>query len=116
MEMALAAKTLAESRHHRITSSEVYAALDPRLVMQPPPPLPSTAPTLQDWISRWLHLKIDVAASTHAEYTRLLNHRVSGDLGHLPVELISRFEHLDRGRPASRRTCRQPASTSTGPY
>ena len=31
MDMALAAKLLAESRHHRITGSEVYAALDPKL-------------------------------------------------------------------------------------
>jgi hypothetical protein len=30
MERALAAKQLAESRRHRITSSEVYAALDPK--------------------------------------------------------------------------------------
>ncbi|BFU43897.1 tyrosine-type recombinase/integrase [Krasilnikovia sp. MM14-A1004] len=95
MEMALAAKTLAESRHHRITSSEVYAALDPRLIMPPSALPPSMTPTLRDWIDRWLTLKIDVAASTHAEYTRLLNHRVIGDLGHLPVDLISRFEHLD---------------------
>ncbi|MBL7261593.1 site-specific integrase [Actinoplanes sp. LDG1-01] len=93
MDMALAAKTLAESRHHRISSGEVYAALDPRMIIQPPPP--STTPTLRDWIERWLTLKIDVAASTHAEYARLLRHRVIADLGDIPVDQISRFDHLD---------------------
>jgi len=93
MDTALAAKMLAESRHHRITSSEVYAALEPGLVMQPPPP--SATPTLRDWIERWLAIKIDVAASTHAEYSRLLKHRVTSDLGYLLVDHIGRFEHLD---------------------
>ncbi|MET3421017.1 integrase [Actinoplanes tereljensis] len=93
MDMALAAKLLAESRHHRITGSEVKAALDPKMIIAPP--LPSMTPTLRDWVERWLALKIDVAASTHAEYTRLLHHRVIGDLGGLYVDQISRFDHLD---------------------
>jgi integrase len=94
MDRALAAKQLAESRRHRITSSEVYAALDPKRAIPPPPPGPTTR-NLRDWVEHWLSIKIDVAGSTHAEYARLLRHRVISDLGHLGVDQISRFEHLD---------------------
>jgi len=91
-DTALAAKQLAESRRHRITSSEVYATLDPKHVT--PPPV-SGSQNLRDWVERWLTVKIDVAASTHAEYARLLRHHVISDLGDLHVDQISRFDHLD---------------------
>jgi integrase len=50
---------------------------------------------LRDWIERWLALKVDVAATTYAEYARILRGRVTAELGHLPVAQISRYEHLD---------------------
>ena len=39
--------------------------------------------------------QIDVAATTHAEYARILRGRVAAQLGDLQIAEISRFEHLD---------------------
>jgi integrase len=59
---------------------------------------------LRDWIERWLTSKADVAATTYAEYARILHGRVTAELGHLPVARISRYEHLDPWKAELART------------
>lgn len=88
---AVAAKLLAEAHGHRIGSNDVYLAVDPdRLV-----PSRRSTPLLRDWIEHWLRLKIDVAASTHAEYARMLRRSVAAELGHVHVGDLSRDLHLN---------------------
>ena len=87
---AVAAQHFIQAREHRVTSIEVYAAIDPRPAESaglPPTPL------LREWIERWLRLKIDVAETTHAEYARILRSRVGPDLGDLRVAEINRHDH-----------------------
>jgi integrase len=100
---AVAAQHFIQTREHRVTSLEVYAAIDPGSHTAPAPAL-SLTPLLADWIERWLRLKIDLAASTHAEYARLLHRRVVPDLGGLWVAEISRDEHLDEWKAGLART------------
>jgi hypothetical protein len=91
-QKALAAKHLAEAHQHRITSAEVYLAVDPDRLQRA---RHTRAPLLRDWIERWLALKVDVATTTHAEYARLLRRSVIPELGHIPVCDLSRLLHLD---------------------
>ena len=89
---ALAAKLLAETHDHRLSNTEVYLAVDPDrggLLGR------RTTPLLRDWIEQWLQQKIDVAASTHAEYARLLRRSVAVDLGHIRIGDLSRDLHLN---------------------
>ncbi|MEV6637863.1 tyrosine-type recombinase/integrase [Actinoplanes sp. NPDC051470] len=101
MVKALAAQQFVQAKQHRVTGVEVYAAIDPRAVKAH---LPVPTPLLADWIERWLLRKIDVAASTHAEYARMLRRRVVSDLGHLQVGEISRADHLDDWKAGLART------------
>ncbi|MGX6604062.1 hypothetical protein ACWKSP_18275 [Micromonosporaceae bacterium Da 78-11] len=78
-------------------SAQVYAAIDPtasRALPRPPTVL------LREWIERWLALKVDVAATTHAEYARILRGRIATHLGDLPVAEITRHAHLDPWKAA----------------
>lgn len=93
---AIAARHYVESRHHRVGSGEVYAAIDP----DSPKAVRAASPLLRDWIERWIALKIDVSPGTHYEYARLLRRRVAHDLGDLRVADISRLEHLDPWKAA----------------
>ena len=111
MELALAAKRLAEARHHKITDAEVYAAI---LGVQDEEEQDALlTPLLRDWVEEWLNLKVDVAASTHAEYTWLLRSRVVPALGELRVGDIDRETDIEPWRaelsqkltPASQRRC-----------
>ena len=61
---AIAAKHYIESRHHQVTSAQVYAAIDP----DSPGAERTATPLLRDWIEHWITMKIDVASSTHYEY------------------------------------------------
>ena len=88
---AIAAKHYIESRHHQVTSAQVYAAIDP----DSPGAVRMATPLLRDWIERWIQMKIDVASGTHYEYAQLLRRRVVGDLGDLRVGDITRHDHLD---------------------
>jgi hypothetical protein len=88
---ATAAKLLAEAHDHRIGSDDVYLAVDPDRLR----PSRGSTPLLRDWIEQWLRLKIDVAASTHAEYARMLRRSVAAELGHLHVGDLSRDLHLN---------------------
>ena len=92
MAKAIAAQQFAQVRQHGVISVEVYAAIDPRSAKVE---LRVPAPLLADWIERWLRRKIDVAATTHAEYARLLRRRVVPDLENLRLGEISRTDHLD---------------------
>ncbi|MFB9363038.1 tyrosine-type recombinase/integrase [Actinoplanes nipponensis] len=94
---ALAAKQYVEAQAHQLFSAAVYAAIDPG---SPKAQHRPQSPLLRDWIERWLALKIDVSPTTHAEYTRLLRHRVVRDLGDLRVGDISRHAHLDSWKAA----------------
>ncbi|WP_433294181.1 tyrosine-type recombinase/integrase [Actinoplanes sp. CA-030573] len=93
---AIAARHYIESRRHRVTSGEVYAAIDP----QSPKAVRAASPLLRDWIERWIAMKIDVSPGTHYEYARLLRRRVARDLGDLRVADITRLEHLDPWKAA----------------
>ena len=84
---AVAAMLLAEAHDHRIGSDDVYLAVDPHRLG---PSRRRATPLLRDWIEDWLRSKIDVAASTHAEYARLLRHWVTAELGHVRVGDLSR--------------------------
>ena len=102
---AIAAKHYIESRHHQVTSAQVYAAIDPGS----PGAERTATPLLRDWIEHWIAMKIDVAASTHYEYAQLLRRRVVRDLGDLRVGDISRHDHLDPWKAALAQQLR-PAS------
>ncbi|MEV8509733.1 site-specific integrase [Actinoplanes sp. NPDC051475] len=94
---ALAAKKYIEAQAHQVASAAVYAAIDPG---SPKAPRRPQTPLLRDWIKRWLTVKIDVSPTTHAEYARLLHHRVVRDLGDLRIGDVSRHEHLDPWKAA----------------
>ncbi|MEV4708708.1 site-specific integrase [Actinoplanes sp. NPDC049316] len=94
---AVAAKQYVEAHGAHVSRAQVYAAIDPsssRTLARPPTVL------LREWIDRWLALKVDVAATTHAEYARILRGRVATHLGDLPVGEITRHEHLDPWKAA----------------
>ena len=91
-QKAVATKLLAEAHDHRIGSYDVYLAVDPDRLG---PSRRRATPLLRDWIEQWLRLKIDVAASTHAEYARILRRSVAAELGHLHVGDLSRDLHLN---------------------
>jgi len=102
---AIAAKHYVESRHHQVTSAQVYAAIDP----DSPRAARVATPLLRDWIEQWIKLKIDVCPGTHYEYARLLRRRVAKDLGDLRVGDITRHDHLDPWKAALTQEL-QPAS------
>lgn len=89
---AVAAKQFVEALGATVSSAQVYAAIDPAASQAAPRP---PTPLLRDWIEQWLAVKVDVAASTHAEYAWLLRGRVAAELGHLPIADITRHEHID---------------------
>jgi integrase len=89
---ALAAKLLAEAHHHRLGSHDVYLAVDPDRLR---PARRRATPPLRDWVEQWLRLKIDVASSTHAEYSRILRRSVVPAMGHVHVDDLSRDLHLN---------------------
>lgn len=102
---AIAARHYVESRHHRVRSGEVYAAIDP----DSPKAVRAASPLLRDWIEHWIAMKIDVSPGTHDEYARLLRRRVAQDLGDLRVAELTRHEHLDPWKAALAKELR-PAS------
>jgi integrase len=89
---ALAAKLLAEAHDHRLSSTEVYLAVDPDRLGSSGR---RATPPLRDWIEQWLRLKIDVAPRTHTEYARILRRSVAPQLGHVHVGDLSRDLHLN---------------------
>ena len=89
---ARAAQALADAHDHRISSDDVYLAVDPDRLG---PTRRRATPLLRDWIEQWLRLKIDVTPRTHAEYARILRRSVAVELGHLHVGDISRDLHLN---------------------
>ncbi|MFB9363039.1 tyrosine-type recombinase/integrase [Actinoplanes nipponensis] len=99
-KLAQAAKDLAEARHHKISDTDVYAALlgIDRVDDEPEDEQREEAersPTLGAWVDEWLTLKVDVAESTHKEYARMLRGRVVPVLGDLRVDEISRDKDID---------------------
>jgi hypothetical protein len=72
LNLANAAKALAEAHKHRITDDEVYKAV---LGLDQPTIGALLTPTLAEWVSEWGERKVDVAASTLKEYRRLLRSR-----------------------------------------
>ncbi|WP_199515974.1 tyrosine-type recombinase/integrase [Nucisporomicrobium flavum] len=99
-KMARAAKDLAEARHHKISDTDVYAALlgIDKVDDEPDDEQSGEAersPTLAAWVEEWLTLKVDVADSTHKEYARMMRSRVVPVLGNLRVEEITRDENIN---------------------
>lgn len=78
LNLANAAKALAEAHKHRISDDEVYKAV---LGLDQPAVDALLTPTLSEWIRDWGERKVDVAASTLKEYKRLLGSRVIPRLG-----------------------------------
>ncbi|MEV4708637.1 site-specific integrase [Actinoplanes sp. NPDC049316] len=94
---AAAAKQFIEAHGARVSRAQVYEAIDPdRCTTSRGRP----SPLLRDWIERWLAVKVDVSAATHAEYAGILRGRVAADLGDVRVAEISRHEHLDPWKAA----------------
>jgi len=89
---ATAAQALADAHDHRISSDDVYLAVDPDRLG---PSRRQATPLLRDWIEQWLRLKIDVTPRTHAEYAQILRRSVAVELGHLHVGDLSRDLHLN---------------------
>jgi integrase len=89
---AKAAKQLAETRNHKISSSEVYKVI---LGIVDEKPAEDLTPKLRDWIEQWISLKVDIAPSTHAEYARLLRGRVVPELGKVRLAELTREDHID---------------------
>src|ERR1700730_13364211 len=68
-ELANTAKTLAESRRHTITDTDVYKAV---LGLDDQPTELDLSPTFRAWVDTWLSHKADVSPDTLAEYAWLL--------------------------------------------
>ncbi|MGX6604030.1 hypothetical protein ACWKSP_18075 [Micromonosporaceae bacterium Da 78-11] len=99
-KLAQAAKDLAEARNHKISDTDVYAALlgIDRVDDEPDGEQREEverSPTLAAWVGEWLTLKVDVAESTHKEYARMLRGRVVPILGDLKVDEIGRDKDID---------------------
>jgi integrase len=98
-ELASAAKDLAKARNHKISDTDVYAAIlgmDQVEEDELDEEGRITVPRLEDWIETWLTLKVDVAESTHKEYARMLRSRVVPELGKLYVDEVDREKDVDQ--------------------
>jgi integrase len=97
-KLAETAKDLAEARGHKISDTEVYAAILGFLT-QPPVPETSESPYVKDLIEEFLQQKVDVKESTKKEYTRLLHGTwVTQDVGSVPALAGLRVTELDRDK------------------
>lgn len=86
-KLALAAKTLAESRLHAITRPEVYRAINGTTGS-----VPAGMPTFAEWAKQWIADRSrtnEVQPDTLATYERILRTRILPHLGHLHLTEIS---------------------------
>lgn len=96
-DTALAAKRLAEARSHRITDTEVYAAVLGYLTESAEANDDPECPLLRDLIEEWIELKVDVEADTKKEYARILRGRwVTETVGTVPALADLRVDEIDR--------------------
>ena len=97
-KLAETARDLAKARDHKISDTEVYAALLGFLT-QPAVPETAGSPYIKELIEEFLEQKVDVKESTKKEYARLLHGTwVTQNVGDVPALAGLRVTELDRDK------------------
>lgn len=93
LDLAQAAKALAESRQHRVTDAEVYKA-----VLGIDPLADASIPTLDEWVRDWhtqRRRSRSIQPDTLAEYQRIYDKHIAPRLGRLRLTQVTVVEVRD---------------------